>query len=59
MTFEMRAILESKRALRRTLAALSFSEKLRLLEKMRDRLIAISASRESLARLAREKSEGK
>ena len=40
----MRKILESKRAARRELAALPFAEKLLLLEKLRDRSLAIAAS---------------
>jgi hypothetical protein len=38
----MRKILESKRATRQRLQALSFSEKLKLLEKLRDRSLAIA-----------------
>jgi len=40
----MRKILESKRAARQRLRALSFSEKIKLLEKLRQRSLAISAS---------------
>jgi hypothetical protein len=40
----MRKILESKRAARRQLAALTFAEKLALLEKLRDRSLIIAAS---------------
>ncbi len=40
----MRKILESKRTTRRRLQALSFSEKLKLLEKLRDRSLAIAQS---------------
>jgi hypothetical protein len=40
----MRQILESKRALRQRLATRPFSEKLVLLEKLRDRSLAIAAS---------------
>ncbi len=40
----MRKVLESKRAARRGLAALSFSEKLKLLEKLRDRSLVIARS---------------
>ncbi len=40
----MRDILESKRAMRQHLAALPISEKLKLLEKLRDRSLAIAAS---------------
>jgi hypothetical protein len=40
----MRRILESKRAMRRGLAALPFSEKVKLLEQLRDRSRAIASS---------------
>ena len=40
----MRNILESKRAMRRQLTALPFSEKVKLLEKLRDRSVAIAAN---------------
>ena len=40
----MRKILESKRTARKRLRALSFSEKIKLLEKLRQRSLAISAS---------------
>ena len=40
----MRKVLESKCATRQQLAALSFSEKLVLLEKLRDRSLLIAAS---------------
>ena len=40
----MRQVLESKRKLRRELAALPFSEKLKLLEKLRDRSLALAAN---------------
>lgn len=39
-----RKILESKRAARRQLQAFSFSEKVKLLEKLRDRSLAIARS---------------
>jgi hypothetical protein len=38
----MRKVLESKRAARRRLRALSFSEKLELLEKLRERSLRIA-----------------
>ena len=41
----MREILKSKRALRQRLAARSVAEKLRLLEVLRDRTLAIGAAR--------------
>ena len=40
----IRAILESKREMRRRLAVLPFSEKVKLLEKLRDRSLAIASS---------------
>ena len=40
----MRKILEGKRAARQQLRALSFSEKIKLLEKLRDRSLAIARS---------------
>jgi hypothetical protein len=40
----MRKILESKRATRNRLATLPFSEKVKILEKLRDRSIAIASS---------------
>lgn len=40
----MRQVLESKRETRKRLAALSFSEKLILLEKLRDRSLLIASS---------------
>ena len=49
----MRKILESKRATRRRLRSLSFSEKIKLLEKLRDRSLAIARS--PLRRLPRLK----
>lgn len=44
MSAQMRAILESKRAMRRQQQALPFSEKIALLEKLRDRSLAIANS---------------
>lgn len=41
MTFDLQKILESKRALRRNLAARPIGEKLRMLDAMREREIAI------------------
>jgi hypothetical protein len=40
----MLKVLESKRAMRKQLAALSFSQKLALLEKLRERRLAIASS---------------
>jgi hypothetical protein len=44
MSDQMRKILESKRALRQRLAALPFADKVKLLEQLRDRSLAIAAS---------------
>jgi hypothetical protein len=44
MSDYMRRVLESKRQTRKRLAALSFSQKLVLLEKLRDRSLLIAAS---------------
>ena len=44
MTDWLRQILESKRQMRKELAALPFSEKIKLLEKLRDRSLAIAQS---------------
>lgn len=41
MTVDLTTMLESKRALRRALAALPVAEKLRMLEAMRERDLAI------------------
>lgn len=40
----MRQMLESKRAMRQSLQELSFAEKIRLLEKLRERSLAIARS---------------
>lgn len=40
----MRRILESKQAMRRQLAALPFSDKVKLLEHLRDRSLLIASS---------------
>jgi hypothetical protein len=45
MSERMRAILESKRAMRRKLSALPFSEKVKLLEKLRKRSLLLASSR--------------
>ena len=45
MTSEMREILKGKETTRRRLAALPLVEKLRLLDKLRERSLAIAASR--------------
>lgn len=44
MNVEIKAILESKQRERQRLAALTFSEKVPLLEKLRDRALAIAGS---------------
>ena len=44
MTDWMRQILESKRAMRQHLGGPSFSEKLKVLEKLRDRSLAIASN---------------
>lgn len=40
----MRKILESKRLMRKQIAALPFSEKIKILEKLRDRSLAIASN---------------
>jgi hypothetical protein len=45
MTFEIEEILRSKRAYRRQLAARPVADKLRLLDQLRERNVAIAASR--------------
>jgi hypothetical protein len=45
MTFDMREILKSKQTMRWRLAALPLVEKLRLLDRLRERSLAIAASR--------------
>ena len=42
MSAQMRSILKSKRVMRSQLQALPFSEKIELLEKLRDRCLAIA-----------------
>ena len=44
MSERMRKILESKRESRKRLAALPFAQKLKLLEQLRDRTLAIATS---------------
>ena len=44
MSFDFQAIWRSKRAYREKLAALSFTEKLRMVEAMRERTLAIRRS---------------
>jgi len=45
MSDRMRKILESKARMRQKLAALSFSDKIKLLEQLRDRTLMIAANR--------------
>ena len=52
MSFDFQAIARSKRALREKLAALSFTEKLRMVEAMRERTLAIRRSAGKLATAA-------
>ena len=56
MSFDMRKIEESKRQLRRRLAALPFSQKLQILEELRERNVVIGANplRRRKARQVRE-----
>ena len=44
MSERMRKILESKQAVRRKLSALPFSDKVKLLEQLRDRSLLIASS---------------
>lgn len=46
MSFDLQKILESKRALRRTLAAKPLGEKMRLLEQLSERAATLKRSRE-------------
>lgn len=46
MNFDLQKVLESKRARRRDLAARPIIEKLRMLDALRERHLAIRASRE-------------
>ena len=45
MSFDLEKILESKRALRRDLAARPLAEKLRILDALRERALALRAAR--------------
>ena len=45
MTFDLQAILKSKRALRRELAARPLAEKLRMLDALRERALAIRSAK--------------
>jgi len=56
MSFDLQKILESKRALRRNLAARPVAEKLRMLDALRERELAIRGSAvHSDSRVLREK----
>ena len=55
MNFDMQRILASKRAMRKELAALPVAEKLRMLDDLRERELAIRRStRPATANVARE-----
>jgi hypothetical protein len=47
MTFDLQKILESKRAYRQSLAALPIAEKLRILDALRERALAIRGETEA------------
>jgi hypothetical protein len=49
MSFDLEKILESKRALRRELAARPIAEKLRMLDALRERALTLRASSKSEA----------
>jgi len=50
MTVSLQKILESKRALRRQLAKAPVAEKLRVLDVLHDRAVAIEAARRTLSK---------
>ena len=50
MTFDLQRILESKRAYRHKLAAKPIAEKLRMLDAMRERALAIHATKPKVVR---------
>ena len=52
MSFDLQRILESKRALRRRLAARPVAEKLRMLDALRERALAIRGPTRAAAREA-------
>ena len=58
MNFDPQKIEESKRAFRRDLAARPIAEKLRMLEAMRERELAIRGRKESSASPLREEPPG-
>ena len=53
MTFDLRTIQQSKQDLRQRLAARPIGEKLRLLDELRARALAIAASRKPVKPMAR------
>ena len=67
MNAQLKAILESKRRERQRLAALPFSEKVPLLERLRDRALVLAAStidgqpgsRDERAWMVRERRDGR
>jgi hypothetical protein len=54
MTFDLQKILESKRTFRRELAARPIAEKLRMLDAMRERELAIRGRKETPSTLREE-----
>ena len=56
MTFDLQRILQSKRALRRSLAQRPVAEKLALLDTLRDRLLTIRAAATARDMDAKERS---
>ena len=62
MTFDLQKILESKRALRRDLAARPVAEKLRMLDALREREVAIRRGvrrRKEEVGMKKEETEGR
>ncbi|PIU66779.1 MAG: hypothetical protein COS85_03410 [Armatimonadetes bacterium CG07_land_8_20_14_0_80_59_28] len=56
--FDMQKVIDSKQDHRKRLAALPIAEKLRLLEQLRDRTLAIRASREKPRTIRSEGEDG-
>jgi hypothetical protein len=54
VSFDIEQMVTSKQALRRRLAALPIAEKLRLLDAMRERAVAIRAAKPRQARMVQE-----
>ena len=54
MSFDLQRILESKRAFRRDLAARPIAEKLRMLDALRERELAIRGNKENASSTLRE-----